>query len=134
MRGCHPESHGYTGSADAIAAAAGFNVSDRAPREFTEEGITFSPLWQRWKGDGPAGKRLWFSSSAEAKAARRVRGTSVALVLKHGPDCGIASVTIDGKPATVAEVDTYAKEVDWNRRVEVGRQTCPAASIPWSSR
>jgi hypothetical protein len=112
---------GYTGSADAIAAAAGFRTSDRAPREFTEEGIAFSPMWQRWEGAGPAGKRLWFAKTAGEKASKRVSGTRVTLVLKHGPDCGIAAVTIDGKPATVAEVDTYAKEVDWNRRVEVGR-------------
>lgn len=112
---------GYEGDAAAIAAAAGFRVSDKAPKDFTEEGIHFSRDWQRWEGEGPAGKRLWFAKSAGATATGKVSGSRVELVLKHGPDCGIASVTIDGKPAAVSEINTYAKEVDWNRRTVVAR-------------
>ena len=54
-------------------------------------------------------------------ASKEVTGSSIELVLKHGPDCGIAGVTIDGKPAATAEVDTYAKAVDWNAMTVVAK-------------
>jgi len=112
---------GYVGSAEEVAANAGFKVSDKGGKAFTEEGITFSPLWKRWNGNGPTGDRLWYASDANETATKTVEDTSVVLVMKFGPDCGIASVTIDGKPATVREVDTYSKDVDWNRRTVVAQ-------------
>ncbi|MEI7900372.1 MAG: cellulase family glycosylhydrolase [bacterium] len=110
---------GYTGSVEEVIAKAGFKVSDKAAKSFTEEGITFSPLWERWNGVGPTDNRLWFAADANETAVKEVEGADVVLVMKFGPDCGIATVTVDGKPAPVPEIDTYSKEVDWNRRVVV---------------
>ena len=41
------------------------------------------------------------------------------MILKHGPDCGIATITVDGQPAEVSAIDTYSPEVDWNRQTVV---------------
>ena len=100
--------------AEAIARNAGFVISERVPKAFTEESIAFSPFGTRWEGRSPAGGRLWYANTAGQTAAEEVTGTRIELILKHGPDCGIAGVIIDGKPATVPEVDTYAKDVNWN--------------------
>lgn len=110
---------GYAGSAEEVIAKAGFKVSDKVAKAFADEGITFSPLWERWNGNGPSNNRLWYAADANETATQEAEGRSVALILKFGPDCGIATVTIDGKPASVPEIDTYSKEVDWNRRVVV---------------
>ena len=107
---------GYSESPEEVAAKAGFKLSDKVANSFTEEGITFSPLWKRWNGNAPSGNRLWHANVAGETAAREVEGASVVLVMKHGPDCGIATVTIDGKPAGKGEIDAYSAEVDWNRR------------------
>ncbi len=110
---------GYTGSAEEVAAKAGFKVSEKVAKAFEDEGITFSPLWERWSGAGPSRNRLWFAADANETAAKAVEGRGVVLVLKNGPDCGIATVAVDDKPASVPEIDTYSREVDWNRRVVV---------------
>jgi len=110
---------GHSGSAEEIAEKAGFKVSDKAAKSFSEEGISFSPFWEKWTGNGPAGNRLWFCRDANETASKEIDGRSVVLTMKHGPDCGIAAVTIDGKPAGKGEVDTYSAEVDWNRRIVV---------------
>ena len=104
----HPE--GFGGNAGDVAAAAGFKV--RVPKTFSEAGITFSPRWERWNGAGPTGNRLWYADDANESAAAKVEGTRVTVVLKHGPDCGIAAVTVDGE--RVADIDTYSPQVDWN--------------------
>ena len=114
----HPE--GYTGDPREIAAKAGFR-----PRSFTEDDITFEGGWQRFSGQGPAGGRLWHAGNPDDSATKTVSGSTIVVVLKHGPDCGIATVKIDGKPAAVAEIDTYSKEVDWNRRTVVGHDLPP---------
>jgi predicted GH43/DUF377 family glycosyl hydrolase len=116
---------GVKENAEEIARNAGFVVSEKVAKAFTEESSAFSPFWTRWEGHGPAGSRLWYANTAGETASREVAGTSIALVLKHGPDCGIAGVTVDGKPAAIAEVDTYAKEVDWNRRTVVAKDLPP---------
>ena len=41
-------------------------------------------------------------------------GTTVELIHKVGPDCGIARITVDGQPAPSAELDTYSPNVEWN--------------------
>ncbi len=110
---------GYTGSAEDVAAKAGFKLSDKVAKGFAEEGLTFSPLWDRWNGEGPAKNRLWYAVDPQETAVKEVEGRSVALVLKYGPDCGVATVMVDGKPAAVPELDTYSRDVDWNRRVVV---------------
>ena len=118
---------GYEGDPEQIAAEAGFTVSERGLRGFTAEGIRFSPLWTSWKGPGPAGDRLWYARDAGERATKTVEGTRITVVLKHGPDCGIATVTVNGKPAAVAEIDAYSKDVDWNRRTVVA-QGLPAGT------
>jgi len=110
----HPE--GYTGDPREIAAKAGFR-----PRTFTEEGITFEGAWQQWTGSGPAGDRLWHAGNPDDAATKTVSGSTIAVVLKYGPDCGIARISVDGKPASTAEIDTYSKDVDWNRRTVVAQ-------------
>jgi hypothetical protein len=111
--------------AERIALNAGFRISERAPKAFVEESIAFSPLWNRWEGRGPAAGRLWHSNRAGETAHMEITASGVELVLKHGPDCGIATVMIDGKPADTAEVDTYAKDVEWNRGIVVARNLPP---------
>ncbi len=108
---------GFKGNADDIAATAGFKL--QVPRTFTEEGITFSAQWNRWNGAGPTGNRLWYADNAKESAKAKVEGTRVVVVLKHGPDCGIAGVTIDGKH--VADIDTYSPQVDWNINTTVAQ-------------
>jgi hypothetical protein len=98
-----------------------WTATDPVPKPFTEESITFSPDWNRWEGAGPAGRRLWYANTAGETATKEVTGNSIELVLKHGPDCGIASVTIDGKPAEVPEIDTYTKKVDWIKKTVVAK-------------
>ncbi len=110
----HPE--GYAGDPREIAAKAGFR-----PRTFAEEGITFEGAWQRWNGKGPTRDRLWHAGNPNDSATKTVNGSTIAVVLKHGPDCGIAKILIDGKPASVPEIDTYCKDVDWNRRIIVAQ-------------
>ena len=121
------EPNGYTGAAEDVVAQAGFKISDKGPKPFEDEGITFSSLWSRWSGKGPAGNRLWLCSEANETAAKSVQGKGVVLVLKAGPDCGSATVAVDGKPAAVAEIDTYGATVDWNRRFVVA-ENLPAGS------
>ena len=103
-------SAGPGGSAGDRAVTAGFKL--RVPRMFTEDGITFSAQWERWNGVGPTGNRLWYAADANESATAKVEGTRVVVILKHGPDCGIATATVDGKP--VADIDTYSPQVDWN--------------------
>jgi hypothetical protein len=112
---------GIKGAVEEISRNAGFTVSEKAPKAFTEESITFSPFWTKWQGAGPVGRRLWYANAAGETATKEVVGTSIELVLKHGPDCGIASVTIDGKPAEIPEIDTYSKKVDWNKKTVVAK-------------
>ncbi|MEI6178109.1 MAG: cellulase family glycosylhydrolase, partial [Verrucomicrobiota bacterium] len=114
---------GFTGDATEIARKAGFEVSEKAPKPFTDESITFSASWEKFAGIGPASDRLWYASTKGETAQKEVSGTSVEVVFKHGPDCGIAGVTVDGKP--VADVDTYAKEIDWNKKTVVAKDLSP---------
>ena len=112
---------GYVGNAQEIAARAGFVVSARRPKPFTEEGIDFTSGWERWNGNGPTGGRLWYATHAGETATKKVSGSRIAVVFKYGPDCGIATVTIDGKPAAAGEIDTFQTEVDWNRRLVLAK-------------
>jgi uncharacterized protein len=84
---------------------------------FTDGAYRFSEGWIRWTGVGPNRKRLFYANEAGKTVTATVTGRSVVLIHKAGPDCGIAAVTIDGKPA--GEFDTYSAEVDWNRRTTV---------------
>jgi hypothetical protein len=119
----HPE--GCSGDPVEIARKAGFEVSEKAPKPFTEESIAFTLRWNKWTGTGPAGGRLWHAATPGESATKDVTGTSIAVILKHGPDCGIATVTVDGKPAPVPEIDTYSKEIDWNKKTVVAKDLPP---------
>jgi hypothetical protein len=107
---------GYSGDPRAIAAQAGFR-----PRSFVDQGITFEGGWERWNGRGPTRGRLWRGGNLDDSATKTVRGTTISVVLKHAPDGGIATVAIDGKASPVGDIDTYAKDVDWNRHTVVAR-------------
>jgi len=49
------------------------------------------------------------------------------LVLKHGPDCGILSLSVDGAVVAPA-VDTYASDVDWAAELRI---PLAASSAQW---
>jgi acetyl esterase/lipase len=102
-----------------------WKAADAAPQGFTEESIAFSPHWLRLGGEEPAGRRLWRAKPAGETAIKEVSGTGVAVVLKHAPDGGIASVTIDGKPAAIPEIDTFSDAIDWNRMTVVAEDLPP---------
>ncbi len=125
---------GFTGDAAEIARKAGFVPSAKVPKEFlekpnaievlkpfTDESVTFCPRWTKRQGGGQFGKSLWFTADRGDTASKEVAGTTIELVFKHGPDCGIAAVTIDGKPAAIPEIDTYSKTVEWNVKTMVAK-------------
>ena len=51
-----------------------------------------------------------------------IDGSSVAVIHKAGPDCGIARVVMDGQAGRSVEVDTYSPTVEWNRRTVVASE------------
>jgi len=88
------------------------------------ESLRYGAGWTLWTGPAPRGGTLHYANQAGSTVALNFTGTAVHLVHKVGPDCGIAAVTIDGKPAAVNPLDTYSSAVDWNRR------TVLAAGLP----
>ena len=78
--------------------------------------MQFSKGWTIWTGEGPEKNRLFYTREAGRRVSFTARGSKISLVHKVGPDCGIARVLINGKPAGVAELDTYCETVEWNRR------------------
>jgi hypothetical protein len=52
-------------------------------------------------------------------------GSSVTVIYKVGPDCGIGRVLIDGQPGRSREIDTYSPTVEWNRRTMVANDLPP---------
>jgi hypothetical protein len=101
----------------------------RPPPKFEEDGISFQGYWTRWTGAGPLRGRLFYATDPKSTVGFAFAGTSVALVHKVGPDCGIARVLIDGKPAAVPEIDTYASQVEWNRRTRVAQDLPPGRHL-----
>jgi hypothetical protein len=109
-----------------VALVAGVGVEEaqklfpqRARPKLEEDGMTFAGFWTRWTGAGPDKGRLFYATDAESTAAWMFEGTGVDLIHKVGPDCGIARITVDGQPAPLAELDTYAPGVEWNHRTRV---------------
>jgi hypothetical protein len=106
----------YPPAADRVAGADGFSAG-----------------WTMWHGDGPRECRLRYANAAGERADLRFFGTAISLVHKRGPDCGIARILVDGKPAVPplgevradpdgeATVDTYAPDVEWNHVLPVAR-------------
>ena len=77
---------------------------------------------------------MHYHNQAGGRADIPFEGTGVYLVYKVGPDCGLAQVLVDDKPAVKAHggelgadatgaavLDTYGSAVDWNHRVLVAR-------------
>jgi hypothetical protein len=82
-----------------------------------DSGVQFSYGWTHCYLEQPVPvSHLEYANSSGATATFTTKGTAVTLVTKAGPDCGIAQVYIDGAPATPAEIDTYAPDVDWRRK------------------
>jgi hypothetical protein len=104
----------------AAALAAAGPVPDEEDR-----GVTYTGAWTRWTGGGPRWGRLFYATEAGARAAATIEGTQAVLVHKAGPDCGIARIFIDGKPAAPPELDTYSATVEWNRATVVARGLVP---------
>lgn len=97
-------------------ADADYAKIQTAPGEtaHAEDGIRFSDGWTRWTGAGPRRDRLHYAREQGATASWYCGAGSVVLIHKAGPDCGIARVFIDGRPAPA--LDTYSPTVEWNRR------------------
>lgn len=84
--------------------------------QITDAAITYTGFWTKWTGQGPRHGFLYYANTAGSKAEFTFTGTQAYLIHKVGPDCGIAEVLIDGKPAAASEIDTYSPAVDWNHR------------------
>jgi hypothetical protein len=96
-----------------------FPMKRPGPAAHSEGRLAFSAGWTCWRGDGPHGGGLHYSRQPEASVAIDFEGSSVAVLYKAGPDCGIARVVIDGQAGRSLELDTYSATVEWNRRTMV---------------
>lgn len=85
-------------------------IDDRDPP------VRYSEGWTAWEGDGPRGGTLHHAKAAGSSAELEFAGTKIDLLHKMGPDCGIARILIDGKPAERGELDTFSRDVRWNVR------------------
>jgi hypothetical protein len=107
-------------------------IGDSDPR------VKYSEGWTAWKGEGPRFGTLHYQNRPGGTAEFVFEGMAVWLVYKVGPDCGVAEILLDGKPATKtsgcelspdaagrAAVDTYSPNVDWNHRLPVARNLPP---------
>jgi hypothetical protein len=75
-------------------------------------GITFSGDWRREDGHWPAhGGTLTSSQTKGATATVTVEGKRVLIFAKLGPDCGQASVCVDG--GAPEAVDTFSADDIW---------------------
>jgi hypothetical protein len=93
----------------------------RRPGEINDadDVVEYSEDWTQVAVDGPRGGSLHYANKPGCGVKLRFRGSQVDLLYKQGPDCGIARVLIDGKPATPAEIDTYGPSVNWNAQVRL---------------
>jgi endo-1,4-beta-mannosidase len=82
----------------------------------TEGGITYTGFWTRWTGQGPQESFLYYASDFACKAEFTFIGSQIYLVHKVGPDCGIANILIDDKPAAIPQIDTFSSKVEWNHQ------------------
>ena len=91
--------------------------------------MTFEGFWTRWTGAGPDQDRLFYATDPESTTVWTFEGTTVDLIHKVGPDCGIAHITIDGQPAPSTELDTYSPTVEWNRRTRLASGLPPGRHV-----
>lgn len=121
-------------------AARDYSRPQPAPGEIsdTDPNMRYSDGWTAWAGSGPRCGTLHYHNAADSRVDVGFEGKTVHLVYKAGPDCGLAQLLIDGKPATKqgggeleadssgnAVLDTYGAAVDWNRRVTIARGLAP---------
>jgi len=83
--------------------------------------LRYSPGWTLWNGPHPQSGTLHYANRGGSSAVLTFVGTQVRLIHKVGPDCGVARITIDGRPARLpafdaAQFDTYSPAVEWNHR------------------
>jgi hypothetical protein len=95
----------------------------------SEDGIRFSDGWTRWTGGGPQKGRLHFAKDVGATATWTTTNTTVTLIHKVGPDCGLALALINGEPAPKAQFDTFSPTVDWGRRTVLATNLPPGRHI-----
>jgi len=121
-----------------VAAELGLPQTGPSKIPNTDRIFQYSDGWTLWTGSGPWPGTLRYNNSAGGWVDVDFEGTAVHLVHKVGPDCGLAQVFIDGKPATAQHggqlkadargdtfLDTYGSAVDWNRRTTVARGLPP---------
>jgi len=102
----------------------------RRPRpHLQEDNMVFDGYWTRWTGNGPNRGRLFYATDTESTATWTFAGTTAELIHKVGPDCGIARITIDGRPAPPPGLDTYSPTVEWNRRTRVASGLAPGRHV-----
>jgi hypothetical protein len=106
-----------------------FPTKRPGPAAHHEDGIDYSAGWTCWCGAGPQGGGLHYAHQAGFRADITLNGTGLMLIHKTGPDCGIARIQVDGQPAAVAELDTYATTVSWNRRTMVAEGLPPGEHV-----
>jgi len=115
--------------ADVSLAEAQQQFPQRPRPKLQEDGVTFDGFWTRWTGTGPNKGRLFYATDTESTATWTFEGTTVDVIHKVGPDCGIACITIDGRPAPLAELDTYSPNVEWNHRTRVADGLAPGQHV-----
>ncbi len=64
--------------------------------------LEFSSGWTRWAGKQPRGGTLHYANQAGCTLELSFIGTEAHLIHKVGPDCGVAHILVDGRPAAVA--------------------------------
>jgi predicted GH43/DUF377 family glycosyl hydrolase len=102
-----------------------FPTKRPGPAAHHADGIDYSTGWTCWRGAGPRGGGLHYANQPGCRADIAFRGTGLTLIHKTGLDCGIAQVLVDGQPATIAALDTYSAEVDWNHHTVVAQGLPP---------
>lgn len=116
---------GYQGDPVAIAREAGFEISDKIPKPFTEESLSFTPNWSKKLDPKVPGGRYWMSSMTGDSVTKEVTGSNIEVALLQGIGGGIASVTIDGNPAQTPEIDTFSKEEQSLKKTLVAQDLPP---------
>lgn len=89
--------------------------------------LLYSRGWTLWTGPAPREGTLHYANQAGSSVQLTFHGTRVALLHKVGPDCGIAQITIDDRPAAVGLLDTYGPTVEWNHRTLLAQDLPPGA-------
>jgi len=102
---------------------------ERPLPEVKDDGAVYRGFWTRWTGAGPLKDRLFYAVSPRSEVTFEYSGSKVTLIHKVGPDCGIAEILVDAKPAETRELDTYARDVEWNHRTTLGSGLAPGNHV-----